>query len=157
LHIEGRLRQALIDQTQTGNRTAYKALVDGIGLELPQIIHRLGEALEMGRCMSECDSPASDSLLWLPEHLTTFLNGPADVADRRNNTMTARYMVGTKTDGKTSSVTVDAEDALIAALKAKQTNPAAMITYVRKHNVRGDRRHPHFDVSKDERAPALRR
>jgi hypothetical protein len=62
--------------------------------------------------------------------------------------MTARHMVGTKTDGKTSSVTVDAEDALIAALKAKQTNPAAMITYVRKHNVRGDRRHPHFDVSR---------
>jgi len=49
--------------------------------------------------------------------------------------MTARHMVGTKTDGKTSSVTVDAEDALIAALKAKQTSPAAMITYVRKHNV----------------------
>jgi hypothetical protein len=146
--LKERLCQALIDQTQTGNRTAYKALADGIGLELPQTIHRLGEALKMGRCMSECDSPASDSLLWLPEHLTTFLNGPADVADRRNNTMTARHMVGTETDGKTSSVTVDAEDALIAALKAKQTNPAAMITYVRKHNVRGDRRHPHFDVSR---------
>jgi hypothetical protein len=107
--------------------------------------------------MSECDFPASDSLLWLSKHLPTFLNGSADVADRRNNTMTVHYMVGTKTDGKTSSVTVDAEDALIAALKAKQANPAAMITYVRKHNVRGDRRHPHFDVSKDERAPALRR
>lgn len=71
--------------------------------------------------------------------------------------MTARYMIGIKTDGKTSSVTVDAEDALIAALKAKQMNPAAMITYVRKHNVRGDRRHPHLEVSKDEKASALRR
>jgi hypothetical protein len=153
--LKERLRQALIDQTQTGNRTTYKALADGIGLELPQTIHPLGEALEMGRCISECDSPASDSLLWLPEHLTTFLNGPVDVADRRNNTMTARYMFGTKTDDKTSRVTVDAEDALIAALKAQQTNPAAMITYVRKHNVRGDRRHPHFEFH--ERAPALRR
>jgi hypothetical protein len=60
----------------------------------------------LGRCMSECDFPASDSLLWLSKHLPTFLNGSADVADRRNNTMTVRYMVGTKTDGKTSSVTV---------------------------------------------------
>ena len=71
--------------------------------------------------------------------------------------MTALYMVGIKTDGKTSSVTVEAEDALIAALKAKQMNPAAMITYARKHNVRGDRRHPHLEVSKDERASTGRR
>ena len=62
--------------------------------------------------------------------------------------MIVRYMVGMKTAaGKSASVTVDAEDALIAALKVKQENPAAMITYVRKHNVRGDRRHPHRDVS----------
>jgi hypothetical protein len=70
--------------------------------------------------------------------------------------MTARYMVGTKTDGKTSSVTVEAEDALIAALKAKQINPAAMIIYVRKHNARGDRRHPHLDVSKEKQVSARR-
>jgi hypothetical protein len=50
--LKERLCQALIDQTQTGNRTAYKALANGIGLELPQTIHRLGEALKMGRCMS---------------------------------------------------------------------------------------------------------
>jgi len=86
-----------------------------------------------------------------------FLNGSVDVTDRRNNTMTARYMVGTKTEGKTTSVTVEAEDALIAALKAKQTNPAAMIIYVRKHNARGDRRHPHLDVSKDKRASTRQR
>ena len=61
--------------------------------------------------------------------------------------MVARYMVGMNTAGKSASVTVDAEDALIAALKVKQENPAAMITYVRKHNVRGDRRHPHRNVS----------
>jgi hypothetical protein len=81
------------------------------------------------------------------------LNGSVDVPDRRNNTMTARYMVGSKT----TSVTVEAEDALIAALKAKQTNPAAMIIYVRKHNARGDRRHPHLDVSKDKRASTRQR
>jgi hypothetical protein len=33
-------------------------------------------------------------------------------------------------------------------LKVKQENPQAMITYVRKHNVRGDRRHPHRAVAK---------
>jgi cytidine deaminase len=66
-----------------------------------------------------------------------------------SNAMTTRYMVGTNIDGKSTSVTVMAEDALIAALKVKQKNPAAAITYVRKHNVRGDRRHPHRDVAKD--------
>jgi hypothetical protein len=71
--------------------------------------------------------------------------------------MTALYMVGIKANAKTSSVTVDAEDALIAALKAKQMNPAAAITYVRKHNVRGDRRHPHLEVSKDEQTSMRRR
>ena len=58
------------------------------------------------------------------------------------------YMVGMKTDGKSASVTVEAEDALIAALKVKQANPTATITYVRKHNQRGDRRHPHGAVAK---------
>jgi hypothetical protein len=55
------------------------------------------------------------------------------------------YMVGTNTNGRSASVKVDAEDALIAALKVKQENPSAIITYVRKHNARGDRRHPHRD------------
>jgi len=40
-------------------------------------------------------------------------------------------------------MTVEAEDALIAALKVKMAHPQAAITYVRKRNVRGDRRHPH--------------
>jgi hypothetical protein len=63
--------------------------------------------------------------------------------------MVARYMVGTKTGAKSASVTVEAEDALIAALKVKQRNPAAMVTYVRKHNKRGDRRHPHREATGD--------
>ena len=57
--------------------------------------------------------------------------------------MTLRYAVGTKVGTKTGQTTVDAEDALIAALKVKTEHPEAAITYVRKQNARGDRRHPH--------------
>ena len=58
-----------------------------------------------------------------------------------------RYMVGTRMGKKAGGVAVDAEDALIAALKVKQEHPEAMITYVRKHNARADKRHPHPGVS----------
>ena len=57
------------------------------------------------------------------------------------------YMVGTRIGRKAAGIAVEADDALIAALKVKQEHPDAMITYVRKHNVRADRRHPHPDVS----------
>jgi hypothetical protein len=59
------------------------------------------------------------------------------------NAMTPWYMVGIKTSAQSTSVKVEAEDALIAALKVKHEHPSATITYVRKHNARGDRRHPH--------------
>ena len=36
-------------------------------------------------------------------------------------------------------------DALVAALEVKAAHPEAAITYVRKQNARGDRRHPHPD------------
>jgi hypothetical protein len=52
----------------------------------------------------------------------------------------------TKHQGKTDPITVEAEDALAAALKAKEQAPEAMITYVRKRNERGDKRHPHHAV-----------
>ena len=61
--------------------------------------------------------------------------------------MTLHYTVGTKLKGKSEAITVEAEDALIAALKAKYKMPEAMITYVRKTNARGDRRHPHHDIA----------
>ena len=61
--------------------------------------------------------------------------------------MVVRYMVGMRTAGKSASVTVEAQDALIAALKVKHENPAAMIPYVGKQNERGDRRHPHRSVA----------
>ena len=58
-----------------------------------------------------------------------------------------RYMVGTRIGKQSASVSVEADDALIAALKVKHQNPSATITYVRKTNARGDRRHPHPDMS----------
>ena len=57
--------------------------------------------------------------------------------------MTLRYAVGIKVGSKADQVTVEAEDALVAALKVKAAHPEAAITYVRKQNARGDRRHPH--------------
>jgi hypothetical protein len=53
------------------------------------------------------------------------------------------YTVGLKLRTRTKALTIEAEDALLAALKIKLENPEALITYVRKSNRRGDRRHPH--------------
>ncbi len=53
------------------------------------------------------------------------------------------YTVGRKVDGRSEVFAIEAEDALIAALKAKHQSPESVITYVRKSNRRGDRRHPH--------------
>ena len=53
-----------------------------------------------------------------------------------------RFAVGLKVKSKADHVVVDAEDALIAALKAKMEHPDAQILYVRRANKRGDARHP---------------
>ena len=53
-----------------------------------------------------------------------------------------QFAVGFKLQGKTEHVVVDAEDALIAALKVKVQRPEALIAYVRQQNKRGDARHP---------------
>jgi hypothetical protein len=58
-----------------------------------------------------------------------------------------QFTVGMSVNGRPDRVDVDAEDALIAALRAKQENPAATITYVRRTNRRGDRRHPHDKIT----------
>jgi hypothetical protein len=64
--------------------------------------------------------------------------------------MTIRYAVGMKVRNKADQMTIEAEDALIAALKVKAAHPEAAITYVRKQNARGDRRHPHSgDIATD--------
>ena len=57
--------------------------------------------------------------------------------------MTLRYAVGIRIGNRADQISVEAEDALIAALKVKAAHPNAAITYVRKQNARGDRRHPH--------------
>jgi len=62
-----------------------------------------------------------------------------------------RFTVGLKHKGKVNHVLVDAEDALIAALKAKTENSEALIMYVRPQNRRGDARHPPLARTKDTR------
>jgi hypothetical protein len=54
--------------------------------------------------------------------------------------------VGLRREGRSDTLSIKAEDALIAALKAKSQYPDAMITYVRKRNQRGDKRHPHHGL-----------
>jgi hypothetical protein len=53
-----------------------------------------------------------------------------------------QFAVGYKVQGRTGHVVVDAEDALMAALKVKMQRPEALIAYVRQQNKRGDSRHP---------------
>jgi hypothetical protein len=60
------------------------------------------------------------------------------------------YTVGLKLRTSTKALTIEAEDALLAALKIKLEHPEALITYVRKSNRRGDRRHPH-DTLRNEK------
>jgi hypothetical protein len=61
--------------------------------------------------------------------------------------MPLEFTVGINTAGRRQSVTVVAEDALIAALKVKHERPDATINYVRRRNKRGDLRHPHAPVA----------
>ncbi len=53
-----------------------------------------------------------------------------------------QFIVGLKLKTRSGHLTVDAEDALIAALKAKTQEPDSTVTYVRRQNKRGDSRHP---------------
>ena len=62
-----------------------------------------------------------------------------------------RFTVGLKLKSKADHTVVEAEDALIAALKVKSQHPDAHVTYVRPANRRGDARHPAHALD-DERA-----
>ena len=53
-----------------------------------------------------------------------------------------RFTVGLKLKAKADHIVVDAEDALIAALRVKVDHPEARIMYVRPSNRRGDARNP---------------
>jgi hypothetical protein len=55
----------------------------------------------------------------------------------------SEYTVGLRLGRQSETVTIEAEDALMAALKVKLNHPEALISYVRKSNRRGDRRNPH--------------
>jgi hypothetical protein len=60
-----------------------------------------------------------------------------------------QFTVGLKLKGRTSHITVEAEDALMAALKVKTRHPEARLTYVRPQNKRGDARHPVHRLNED--------
>jgi hypothetical protein len=53
-----------------------------------------------------------------------------------------QFIVGLKRNSKPDHVIVDANDALVAALKVKLEYPEALIAYVRRANRRGDARNP---------------
>ena len=59
----------------------------------------------------------------------------------------SKFTVGLHLAGTRHSVTVVAEDALMAALKVKLEQPNAAINFVRRCNKRGDLRHPHDAVT----------
>jgi hypothetical protein len=61
--------------------------------------------------------------------------------------MMLEFTVGINTAGKRKTVTVAAEDALVAALKVKYEQPDAVINYVRRRNKRGDLRHLHGSIA----------
>lgn len=62
--------------------------------------------------------------------------------------MTPKFTVGLKLQGKANHVVVEAEDALMAALKAKMAHPDAMITYARRSNQRSDKRMPLEEIAR---------
>jgi hypothetical protein len=62
-----------------------------------------------------------------------------------------KFTVGLHVAGTRHSVTVTAEDALMAALKVKLEQPAAAINFVRRSNRRGDLRHPHEVMAEVQR------
>jgi hypothetical protein len=79
--------------------------------------------------------------------LRSILYGKADPFRSRILSKALQFAVGIKLNEKTDHVVVDAEDALIAALKVKMERPEAMIMYVRRQNRRGDTRHPAHPLS----------
>jgi len=62
--------------------------------------------------------------------------------------MLCQFTLGLRVQGKADRIVVDAEDALVAALKVKAERPVVAIMYVRRLNRRSDTRHPrHIDRS----------
>ena len=60
-----------------------------------------------------------------------------------------RFTVGLKLKDKANHTIVEAEDALIAALKVKARHPEARVSYVRPCNRRGDARNPAHTLNEE--------
>ena len=58
-----------------------------------------------------------------------------------------QFTVGYKLNGSAHHIKVEAEDALMAALKVKMQHGEAKVMYVRPQNRRGDLRHPALNLS----------
>ena len=73
--------------------------------------------------------------------------------------MPQRYVVGFSIANRYRHVQVEAEDALDAAQRVKDTYPDAHITYSRRHNKRADDRHPEpmLDEVQPASTPSTRR
>jgi hypothetical protein len=69
--------------------------------------------------------------------------GSGAISEIKGRPIMTEYVVGLRHGKRSEALTIEAEDALIAALKAKHNHPEALISYVRKSNRRGDRRNPH--------------
>ena len=65
--------------------------------------------------------------------------------------MPGHYTVVLVAKGKADRVAVDAEDAVIAALRVEAEHPDATISYVRRQNRRGDARHPSYSLASNRR------
>jgi hypothetical protein len=102
---------------------------------------KLDQAIEMS-------IPASDPIAVGRPTSTEVQQGRPVTAKARTGKIGMRFTVGLKLEGKVDHLVVDAEDALIAALKVKAERPDALIMYVRPQNRRGDARHPPLVRSK---------
>jgi hypothetical protein len=79
--------------------------------------------------------------------LSWFLSTRCDRNQGKVSAMKLQYTVGMTVNRKADHVNIEAEDALVAALKVKLEKPTARINYVRPKNKRGDRRHPSHEIS----------
>lgn len=98
---------------------------------------KLDQAIEMTFPASDPIAVASPTSTEEPMRPAVARSAPGGKRDSGK-----RFTVGLKLKGKVDHVLVDAEDALIAALKIKTEHPDALIMYVRPRNRRGDARHP---------------
>jgi hypothetical protein len=110
---------------------------------MPESGHRR-VAPELAR-LDEVSSTKSTVMVVQPCHETK--RNQSEVVGYAGGVMATEYTVGLRLQTRAKVFTIEAEDALVAALKAKHAYPEAIVTYVRRSNRRGDRRHPHGGLS----------